>query len=93
MWPESNDVKKEYMIEQRNRKEDQQLQPIGPVKEEVRAIEYRDLRIKKENSWTAPHTRQKDEPMLEESIEVSDTEGDDSDMDNDRKITNNMKNN
>ena len=39
--------KKDYIIEQRNRKEDQQLQPIGPIKEEVRAVEYRDLQVKK----------------------------------------------
>ena len=45
--------KKDYIIEQRSRKEDQQLQHQGPIKEEVRVVEYRDLWVKKETSWTA----------------------------------------
>ena len=40
--------KKEYIIEQRRRKEDQQLQHTVPVEEEVRIMEYRDLWINKD---------------------------------------------
>ena len=48
MWHDNNDEKKEYIIEQRRRMEDQQLQTIGPIEEEVRIMEYRDLWINKD---------------------------------------------
>ena len=48
MWHDNNDEKKEYILEQRRRMEDQQLQTIGPIEEEVRIVEYRDLLIGKD---------------------------------------------
>ena len=72
--------KKGYTIEQRSRKVDQQLQTIGPMKEEVRTVEYRDLWIREKTSWTTsrneitPSTNKEDESALEEVNDIENSD-------------------
>ena len=52
--------RKDYNIEQRRREEDRQLHKKGPVEEEVRVMEYRDL-------WINPKKRREHKVVDKES--------------------------
>ena len=64
--------KKDYIIEQRRRKEDQQLQHIGPIEEEVRILEYRDVWIERDGNKPGSRNKTTEEDPTKENRPAGD---------------------